>query len=274
MPLDARYHEPFFWWGPGWGSPAPLGIGDLLRNGTIDVAPAAILWAALARRTSIVVIGGPSGLGKSTLLLALNELLPPETERLYLRGCFETFAFLADPAVDPNCSALLINEISPHLPVYLWGPAVDRALDAALSGFALLATAHGESVAAFVASLTGSPLRIPAAKLSAFEVVVVLEPSATVESGRQVSEVWHLRPTRLGLGMDPVSLTSVDASSAASHNRQQEPQDSPFPTLELQQRAGLLGNLRDGVIECLPAVSIPNPDPCVVLNDAVCHSLP
>jgi energy-coupling factor transporter ATP-binding protein EcfA2 len=274
MPLDARYHEPFFWWGPGWGSPASLSIGDLLRNGTLDVATAAILWAALDRRSSIVVIGGPSGLGKSTLLSALIDLLPSGTRRLFLRGCFETFAFLSDPAVDPNRSALLINEISPHLPVYLWGPAVERAVDAGPLGFTLLATAHADSVSEFVASLTGSPLRIPAPKLGVFELVVVLEPSSNVECGRQVNGVWHLRQTRLGLGMDPVSLTSAHDSPGESHTGQQEPQDRPSPTLELQQRADLLGNLRDGVIECLPAVSIPNPDPCAVLEDAICRSLP
>ena len=53
------------------------------------------------------------------MLTALLDFLPPRTHRIYPRGCFETFAFLSDPAISPRESVLLINEISPHLPVYL-----------------------------------------------------------------------------------------------------------------------------------------------------------
>jgi type IV secretory pathway ATPase VirB11/archaellum biosynthesis ATPase len=160
MPL-ARYEEPFAWWGPGWPAPAPRGIDDLLRDESIDSWTAANLWAALARRYSLVVVAGASGVGKTTLLTALLEFLPPGTRRVYLRGCFETFAFLSDPTIDPHETALLINEISPHLPVYLWGPAVGRILEAPERGFQLLATAHANSVLDLVGALTGSPLHIP-----------------------------------------------------------------------------------------------------------------
>ncbi len=144
--------------------PAPRDIAELLRDETIDSWTAANLWAALARRRSLAVIAGASGVGKTTLLTALLDFLPPRTRRIYPRGCFETFAFLSDPAISPRESALLINEISPHLPVYLWGPAVGRILEAAQRGFTLLATAHADSVHDLVGALTGSPLHIPAAR--------------------------------------------------------------------------------------------------------------
>lgn len=203
-PPTTRYGEPFHWWGPGWSVPRMLGVQDLLRDGTIDRKSAALLWAVMARRRSLVVVGGPGGLGKTTLLTALCQLLPPTTTRLYARGCYETFAFLDDPHVEPHESALLINEISPHLPVYLWGGAVARMLDAAQRGFALYATAHGESLYEFVASLTGSPLRIPAASIAAFEYVVLLDRTDAVASGRQVRGVWRLRHTAQGLAVTHV----------------------------------------------------------------------
>ena len=147
----------------------------LLRDETIDAWTAANLWAALARRQSLAVVAGESEVGKTTLLTALLDFLPPNTRRVYPRGCFETFAFLSDPAINPSQTALLINEISPHLPVYLWGPAVGRILEAAQRGFMLLATAHADSVHEFVGAFTGSPLRIPLARAAAFEFVVVME---------------------------------------------------------------------------------------------------
>jgi hypothetical protein len=137
----SSYTEPFWWWGPGWSTPVPRGIDELMRDETIDSWTAANLWAALARRRSLAVVAGASGVGKTTLLTALLDFLPPETRRIYPRGCFETFTFLSDPAPVAAETALLINEISPHLPVYLWGPAVGRMLKAADRGYTVLATA-------------------------------------------------------------------------------------------------------------------------------------
>src|SRR5918998_5596007 len=109
LPVSAgpRYDEPFAWWGPGWPAPAPRDIAQLLREGTIDSWTAANLWAALARRRSLTVVAGASGVGKTTLLTALLEFLPPNTRRIYARGCFETFAFMSDPTVSPLESVLL-----------------------------------------------------------------------------------------------------------------------------------------------------------------------
>src|SRR5215217_8012988 len=115
-------------------------MAELLRDETIDAWTAANLWAALARRRSLTVVAGASGVGKTTLLTALLDFLPQGARRIYVRGCFETFAFLADPTINPGETTLLINEMSPHLPVYLWGPAVGRVLEATQRGFNLLST--------------------------------------------------------------------------------------------------------------------------------------
>lgn len=251
-----RYEEPFHWWGSGWNNPEPLTIGDLLRDGTLDVATGAILWAVLARRESLAVIGGPSGVGKTTLLTALCGFLPPTTRRLYARGCFETFGFLDDPQNDPASSVLLINEISPHLPVYLWGPAVERMLEISQRGFCLLATAHGTSVIEFVASLTGPPLRIPAARVAAFRYVALLEPSSRSASGRRVSGVWRLQP--LPRGVD-VTCTHVAGESGEQRGEGLFDGDlhPDIAQAELRARRDLLARLRDGDSEQLAAEPVP-----------------
>ena len=233
----------------------PRGIDDLMRDETIDTWTAANLWAALARRRSVAVIAGPSGVGKTTLLTALLDFLPPRTRRIYPRGCFETFAFLSDPLFVATETAVLINEISPHLPVYLWGPAVGRMLEAAERGYTLLATAHADTVQEFVGVLTGSPLRLPAPLVAVFEFVTVMERSTDTRSGRRVRGVWRLERTASGIDLDELPGMSEIRSAEPARSR-----DRPapwFPVHELSHRQQALNELREHRIEQLPVVHGP-----------------
>lgn len=256
-----RYNEPYSWWGPGWQERTERSLADLLRDRTIDLERAAFIWAGLARRQSLAVIAGPSGAGKTTLLTALLPLLPSETRRVYLRGGFETFAFLGDAAIEPGNSALLINEISPHLPVYLWGPAVRKALAAKSAGFMLLATAHAESAAQFVSLLAGSPLRVPVVEIAAFDLVVLLEASHESESGRRVAGVWRMTPAREG-----VSLTEWGSVTDPSRNISHKPCKGPthnrpaLPPWEIPRRIEFLTRLREGRIAALPETIVADCD--------------
>jgi energy-coupling factor transporter ATP-binding protein EcfA2 len=249
---DSRYTTPFWWWGPGWAAPAERGIDELLRDETLDSWTAANLWAALARQRSLAVISGPSGVGKTTLLTALLDFLPPRTRRIYPRGCFETFAFLSDPAFPAGETALLINEISPHLPVYLWGPAVARTLESKNLGYTVLATAHADTVQEFFGVLTGSPLRLPASLVAVFEFVVVMERSAQTKSGRRVRGVWRLERTTSGVDLEELSEISGKAPIEDSQSGRRP--ESWFPFDELSQRQQLLHELRERHIEQLPVV--------------------
>ena len=185
------YAAPFGWWGPVWSAPAPRSVPDLLADGVLDGPTAGVLWALLARRASVVVAAGPSGAGKTTLLTALLDLLPPGLRRVYPRGCYEPFAFLTNPAVVPGRTILLVNEISAHLPIYLWGPGVRRVLEAVggRDGFALAATAHATSAEAFVGLLTGYPLRLPTAALAGIDAIVLLDAWVDDAGGRVRREV-------------------------------------------------------------------------------------
>lgn len=200
--MSPSHQDAFGWWGPVWEPPAPCTIPDLIRNGTLTVETVALLWTLLARRASLVVTAGPSGAGKTTLLTALLDLLPPDTRRVYLRGCYEPFAFLDDRTVDPDNTYLLINEISAHLPIYLWGPGVRRALDAARCGFGIAATAHATSVEGFVQSLAGYPLRVPAGEIATLDLIVQLDAWwETNAVRREVAAISCLRQTPDGGGL-------------------------------------------------------------------------
>ena len=261
MSPEPKYEEPFAWWGPGWQVPTPRGIAELLRDETIDTWTAANLWAALARRRSLVVVAGESEVGKTTLLSALLDFLPPNTRRVYVRGCFESFAFLSDPAIDSSQTALLINEISPHLPVYLWGPAVGRVLGATQRGFTLLTTAHANSVHEFLGALTGSPLRIPLAQAAAFEFVVVMKRDAANLSGRQILGVWRLEPTEAGLAIAEMPLVTPELHDISMQTNPHHLNTTWFPLQELDHRQRILADLREQRIAQLPIASLfPNSD--------------
>ena len=213
----ASYDEPFAWWGAVWSPPPERTVVDLITDGVLSAKLAGLLWALLARRASIVVAAGSSGAGKTTLLTALLDFLPSDTRRLYLRGCYESFGFLEDPAVDPARTVLLVNEISAHLPTYLWGPAVRRVFAAAGRGFGLAATAHAASIAELVAGVTGYPLRVPLRDLAAVDVVVLLdawEAGGTLH--RVVREVWTLAPAAIWATASPPRASSALAKVHAS----------------------------------------------------------
>lgn len=231
MSSRPRYEQPFHWWGPGWQPRPARTLRDLLVEGALDTEQAAFLWAALARRWSLAVVGGPSGIGKSTLLAALAPFLPTESQRVYLRGSYESFAFLRDEALDPLRSVLLINEISPHLPVYLWGPAVQRALALREQGFTLLATAHARTPFEFMGLLTGGPLRIPSRHAAAFDLCLLLAADSSVPTGGRLSEIWRMQAAP----PQGVTLDLVDSANTVPG----------IPAVELRARRNLIQRLRD-----------------------------
>lgn len=136
QPRDDDEH--YGWWGFGWEVPRPLSVIDLIAAGNFDARTAALLWLLIESRASIIVAADPSGAGKTTTLTALGDFLPPDTARIYLRGWNETFDFV--DTADPARSYLLCNEISAHLPIYLWGRKVLQLFDARGRGFAFGAT--------------------------------------------------------------------------------------------------------------------------------------
>lgn len=206
-PSIEAWEEPFGWWGPVWASPASHALCDLVGDEILTAEAAALLTLLIERRVSIVVAAGPSGAGKTTLLTALLDYLPAGTRRIYLRGCYEPFNFLV--ATDPESSILLVNEISPHLPIYLWGPGIRRVLGAVRDGYQLAATTHAMSVDEFVYSLSGYPLRIPAGDIAAIDLLVLLDAwfdGRAVQ--REVRSIVNLAPGSEADRLQPTLIAS------------------------------------------------------------------
>jgi ABC-type branched-subunit amino acid transport system ATPase component len=195
---------PFGWWGPAWAPREQVALRELIRSGLVPLDLAALLWALIDRGASVLVAAGPSGAGKTTLLTGLLELLDPAKRRFHARGMHETFAEVEQ--ADPAGAAILVNEISPHLPVYLWGEPARRLFALARNGFQFFATCHAETVEEVVYGFCSSSLRLRPSDLAAIDGLIFLKAwrdGPTVR--REIQRVVALRgDDRAGLEALPL----------------------------------------------------------------------
>ena len=242
-----REHPPQ-WWAWPWRLPRPLSVAELIAAGTLDAELAALFWVALERRASLLVAAGPNGAGKTVILTALLDFLPTDVQRVHLQGMAEDFAFVGH--VDPARTYLLCNEISDHLPIYLWGRRVRRLFELLGQGFALGATLHADSAEETVDFLRAPPLAVPDALLAQVTLIVTLVMFRRGgELLRRVQAVHVLAASRGGLAHEPLALREPAA------DRLRYPPEAvdvlarrlgtPTPALQAAAaaRAGLLADL-------------------------------
>jgi hypothetical protein len=180
---------PPWWWGPFGGAPEPRPIARYIADGVLGAELAAWLWLAIEAGASTIVCAGPSGAGKSTLLTSLLAFLTPARELHFVRGRYDRFD--AIERSDELRHTLLINEISSHLPNYLWGPALAEAHALARRGTQLMATAHADTPEELVYQLSGFPNDLVETDLACWDLVVFLdawiEHRAVFREVRQIS---------------------------------------------------------------------------------------
>lgn len=166
------YARPFGWWGYHWTPPERHSLIWLIECGCIDKQTAAFLSLAVELRASLIVVAEPHEAGKTTLLTALIDFLPPDTTPIYLRGWYERFAFLDQIAAESGY--LLCNEISSHLPTYLWGRGVRRMFEAVADGYPLATTMHASGANEALDQLAGYPLDVPPEHLARIDLIVTI----------------------------------------------------------------------------------------------------
>lgn len=164
--------EPAGWWGYREPPARPLSLVQLITNQTLDYRTAAFLWLAMEHRPTVVVAAPQPGAGKTTFLSALLDLVPDHVARRYLRGWYERFDFIDQD--EPERTYLLCNEISSHLPIYLWGTGVRRLFELVQRGYALATTVHAASAEDVLALFREFPLQVPDSALTAIDLVLTL----------------------------------------------------------------------------------------------------
>jgi hypothetical protein len=250
QPLSARdYDVPVGWWGWNWEPPVPMSITEIIRAGNMDPRTAALCGMAIEAHGSLLISAEEPHSGKTTTLTALLDYLPQAIRRVFIRGWSETFDYLRQ--TDPLETILLANELSSHLPVYLWGPKAVRVFSTLERGYALGSTLHADSAEEAVAQLTGE-LGVAAADLARVHLLMVMRIYATSRGG-QARRVVSLH--RLGERDGTVQLTPLvaheEANDRFSHDADAElallaqlrGEDTEAASAALDRRIGLLDDL-------------------------------
>jgi hypothetical protein len=198
-------NQPESWWGwHGWNQPEPLSITEIMRAGTLSPRIAAILWLAMERGASMVLAADPPGAGKTTILTALFAFARPEASVYFTRGWGETFRLPPPPGGDDPPTFIMINEISDHLPVYSWGPYVQRAFELMAEGYAMLSTMHADTVDGVIEQLMDE-CDVPESLIGHLALVVPMYVgSHDGRRVRRIDEISVLEP--LGSGYDQCSI--------------------------------------------------------------------
>jgi len=225
-------------WGRTADTPAGLSIVELIESGDLDARTAALAWLTLERHGSVLIAALPQRAGKTTLLGALLDLLPPSQARVHLAGGAETFAFLG--TTEPKRTLLVANELSSHLPVYLWGAQAIRAFAAVANGYAITGTLHADSAEGAIALLRDD-CGIPAAQLARIGLIVVIAVVGEGEriTARRVAGAYRTLPRTAGPGTKPL----VEWDPATERWRHEPDDESALAGPQLDPRAAFLTDL-------------------------------
>jgi hypothetical protein len=195
------------WWGYHWAPPQPMSAVELIGTPTIDARLMATLWAVVSRRRSVMLSSEAPQAGKTTALSALVDFLPEDTTGIFIRGWWEEYDWLEEVPV--GTGYLLVNEMSDHLPIYVWGRAARGALVLAGKGWGLGATMHADSLPEALATLRDG---LGATDADLAGLTIYLQYSAYLTPAgmyRRIEEAWHLRLDAHGV-LDPIRLGAID----------------------------------------------------------------
>src|SRR5437899_11198383 len=126
-----------------------LYIAQIIAQGSVDVETVALTWLLLEHGVSLTVAGPTDpqpGVGKTTTLNALLQFLPEGTALAYMSGMYENFAFTRLPDIDPATTYALCNEVSDHLPIYMWGRVARRYLSLPARGYHIATSVHADTI--------------------------------------------------------------------------------------------------------------------------------
>lgn len=190
--LESWYSRfPEGWWGYHWSPPRPMSAVEIVGSGSLDARLMATLWAVTSRRRGVMLASEAPQAGKTTTLSALVDFLPPGTMGVFLRGWRGDFEWTDE--IGPDRGYLLVNEMSDHLPIYVWGRNARQALELAGRGYGIGATMHADSLDEALALLRD---QLGARDADLAGLTIYLQYSAYLTPAgmyRRVEEAWHLR---------------------------------------------------------------------------------
>ncbi len=139
-------YERYYW---HYESRRPLSVAQIIALGSVNAETAALIWLLLEHGASLTVAGPTDpqpGVGKTTTLNALLQFLPQGIGLAYMSGMYENFAFTRLPDIDPDNTYALCNEVSDHLPIYMWGKVARRYLTLPAQGYHVATSVHADTI--------------------------------------------------------------------------------------------------------------------------------
>src|SRR5947209_11174086 len=145
--FDPRDPYERYWW--HYDSRRPLSTAQIIALDSVDAKTVAMVWLMLEHGASLTVAGPTDpqpGIGKTTTLNALLQFLPEGTALAYMSGMYENFAFTRIANIDPATTYALCNEVSDHLPIYMWGRVARRYLTLPVQGYHIATSIHADTI--------------------------------------------------------------------------------------------------------------------------------
>ena len=145
--FDPRDPYERYWW--HYDSRRPLSTAQIIALDSVDAKTVAMIWLLLEYGASLTVAGPTDpqpGIGKTTTLNALLQFLPEGTALAYMSGMYEDFAFTRLEDIDPARTYALCNEVSDHLPIYMWGRVARRYLTLPTKGYHIATSVHADTI--------------------------------------------------------------------------------------------------------------------------------
>ncbi|GCE11659.1 hypothetical protein [Tengunoibacter tsumagoiensis] len=140
-------YERYYW---HYESRRPLSMAQIISLQSVDPETVALIWLLLEHGASLTVAGPTDpqpGVGKTTTLNALLQFLPEGASIAYMSGMYENFAFTRLPDIEPARTYALCNEVSDHLPIYMWGRIARRYLSLPGQGYHVATSVHADTIA-------------------------------------------------------------------------------------------------------------------------------
>jgi hypothetical protein len=145
--FDPRDPRERLWW--HYDSRRPLSMAQIAAMGCVDTQTVALIWLLMEHGASLTVAGPTDpqpGVGKTTTLNALLHFVPENTALAYMSGMYEDFAFTQLPDIEPEHTYALCNEVSDHLPIYMWGRVARRYLNLTAQGYHIATSVHADTI--------------------------------------------------------------------------------------------------------------------------------
>jgi hypothetical protein len=163
-----------------------LSIVDLVQAGTISVEMAACAMRAMGQGASLLTGARPGGAGKTTLMAAILNLLPPDVAIATIDRPTVIAAALRRGADRPVC--FLAHEIgSGHYYGYLWGPQVAEFLSLVGPARRIASCLHADTLAELTEIVCSPPLS--ASRKALEQVGLILFMRVDVVDGRYLRRV-------------------------------------------------------------------------------------